>query len=241
MTPPAAPRCSTASCVVGVVASPMSMTSRPAAFKPAQAASRTMGPVTRGSGPVATGPSPGRTRANAAEKRATTAGSSESPTTPRTPATEIMSWVLGMTGDDTRGPRRRQSPGRGPDGPLTSAGDRRPAPHRPQLLHEFQRSHDARTTQHVVDGDVEAVLPRGQGGDGQLDELPAQRAGARLLRADGHARVRPGTHESPVPWRGMLGQVVHFINEIEAGDAAGVRGQAVDFEVGVEARVFGDS
>ena len=102
MTPPAAFRCSTASCVVGVVARPMSTTSRPAAFTPAQAARRTMGPLTRASRPITTGPSPGRLLASAAEKRATIEGSSESPTMPRTPATEIMR-VLGTMRDDTRG------------------------------------------------------------------------------------------------------------------------------------------
>ena len=54
-----------------------------------------MGPVMRASRPITTGPSPGMDRANAAEKRATMLGLSESPTMPRTPATEIMS-LLGM-------------------------------------------------------------------------------------------------------------------------------------------------
>jgi hypothetical protein len=102
MMPPAALRCSTASWVVGVVARPMSTTSRPAALTPAAAASRTMGPVTRASRPITTGPSPGRLRASAAENRVTIDGSSESPTMPRTPATEIIR-VLGMMRDDTRG------------------------------------------------------------------------------------------------------------------------------------------
>ena len=90
MMPPAARRCSTAIWVVGVVARPRSTTSRPAAMSPAATARCTIGPERRASRPTTTGPSPS-SAANAAEKRDSTGGVSDSPTMPRTPATLIIS------------------------------------------------------------------------------------------------------------------------------------------------------
>src|SRR5262249_1945338 len=89
MIPPAARRCPTASWGVGVVARPRSITSRPAALSPAATASRTMAPEGRASRPTATGPG-GSPAAKAAANSTSTGGVSDSPTTPRTPATEII-------------------------------------------------------------------------------------------------------------------------------------------------------
>src|SRR5262245_43158417 len=90
MIPPAAPSVSTAISVAGVVASPRSATSRPAAVSPAATARWTIGPERRASRPTTISPG-GISAANAAAKRLSTGGVSDSPTMPRTPATLIMS------------------------------------------------------------------------------------------------------------------------------------------------------